>query len=65
MASQSNTIDIEGAEAVFAIVATLTEVLARLDQMGLTLAGAQLSTVLDSLAGYVIGANENDLTIRA
>lgn len=63
MASQSNTIDTDGAETLSGIVETLNAVLASLDQLGMTIAGAQLSTVLDSLASYVIGANENDLAI--
>jgi hypothetical protein len=65
MASQSNTIEIDGAEALSGIVETLNEVLGLLDQLGMTVAGAQLSTVLDTLASYVIGANENDLAIQS
>jgi hypothetical protein len=59
MASQPDTTVIEGEEDVSGIIDTLNDVLGRLDRMGMTLAGAQLSTVLDSLGFYITGANEN------
>ncbi|MDB5701089.1 MAG: hypothetical protein JWL66_1288 [Sphingomonadales bacterium] len=59
MASQPNKNVSECEDDVIDIVNTLNDVLGRLDRMGITLAGAQLSSVLDTLSFYITGVNEN------
>jgi hypothetical protein len=59
MASQPSKNVIESEDDVSDIIGTLNDVLGRLDVMGISLAGAQLSTVLDTLSFYISGVNEN------
>lgn len=59
MASQSIKLDIDSVDDLPRIVDDLNNALDRLDRLGLTVAGAQLATVLDTLEPFVSGATGN------